>query len=297
MLVSLRARTLVALVVATSLTAPPASAAPAAGDARAQADFEAGFNAGQTEFDAGKFVDAARTWVKAADNLKETAKNKDNRQAVYEYIADAWAKALEGNDDPALLREGFESLDSYCKGFTTAYGTETPILPKIVATRDALGERVKAAEDTPKPPTPEGPEELPPGDDDGGDAREPAQPQAGPKWKGLAIGGGVALGLGVGGVVLGAVGGVKGQKLEEDVTDLTGCDAAMPAEGQCKELVDDGKRANTLAVVGGVVGGVLLVTGAVLLGVGLKRRAAGKNQAFAPALGPNFVGFTLRGSF
>lgn len=299
MLALLRARTLVALVVATSLIAPPVSAGPPAGDAKALADFEAGFNAGQQEFDAGRHVEAARTWVKAANNLKEGSRNKDNRQAVYEYIADAWTKATTGNDDQALLREAFDSLDSYIKGFTVAYGTETPIPGKVVAARDALQERLKSADTKVTPPTPEGPEDPPPdGGGEGGGTDEPEVPETGPKWKGLAIGGGVAIGLGIGGVILAGVGGARGQKLEKEFSDNPmNCDPADPAPGECSDLLADGKKMNTLAVVGGVIGGVLLVTGGVLLGLGLKRRAAAKNQAFAPAFGPNFVGFTLRGRF
>jgi hypothetical protein len=294
MLASLRARTLVASVLATSLIAPPVSAAPAATDAdrKAQADFEAGFIAGQQQFDGGQFVEAARTWGKAAANLKESAKNKDNRQAVFEYIAEAWTKGLAGSEDVALLREAVQELDAYCKGFTVAYGTETPVLPKIVQARDTLQEQLKAAEAS-KPSTPEGPADLPPDEQPEG----PTEPgEGGPKWKGLAIGGGVALGVGVGLVVMAAVGGARGQAIEKDFTQMS-CDPNMPAPGQCTTLADTGKTMNTLAIAGGVAGGVLVITGAVLLGIGLKRRAASQQQAFAPALGPNFVGFTLRGSF
>lgn len=293
MLVSLRARTFVASLLATSLIAPPVSAAPASdADRKAQADFEAGFIAGQQQFDGGQYVEAARTWSKAAANLKESAKHKDNRQAVFEYIAEAWTKGLAGADDVAQLREAVQELDGYCKGFTVAYGTESPVLPKIVAARDALQERLKAAETT-SPTNPEGPTDAP-------SDKQPDVPDeptgGGPKWKGLAIGGGVALGVGVGLVVVGAVGGAKGQAVEKDFTAMS-CDPAMPSAGTCADLADKGKTMNTLAIAGGVAGGVLVITGAVLLGLGLKRKAAVKQQAFAPAFGPGFVGFTLRGSF
>jgi hypothetical protein len=285
MFLSIRARSFAACLAAASLFAPPvAAAAPV--DAKALADFEAGFDEGQKKFDAGEHVDAARTWISAANNLKESASNKDNRQAVYEYIADAWTRGLAGSEDVALLREAADSLDSYCEGFTVAYGTETPILPRIVETRDDLRQRLKEAE-TP-PPVVEGPEEPPPGEgsvDRSGD---------GPRWKGLAIGGGVALGVGVGFVVMGAVGGVRGQKIEEEFLDMDCIDNPM---GECSSLEKSGKSMNALAISGGVVGGLLVVTGAVMLAIGLKRKAAARKQALVPAVSPTFVGLSLRGSF
>lgn len=289
MFLSIRARSFVACLAAASLFAPPASAGPPQ-DAKALADFEAGFDAGQKKFDAGEFVEAARTWTTAASNLKESSANKDNRQAVYEYIAEAWTKGLAGSEDAALLREAADALDAYCDGFTIAYGTETPVLPKIAETRDELKRRLQATETKP-PPQVEGPDEEPPPKDE-----EERPPETdGPRWKGLAIGGGVALGLGVGMVVVGAVGGVKGQKVEKDFAAM-GCDinALM---GECVDLEKQGKSMNSLAIAGGVVGGVLVVTGAVLLAVGLKRRSAARKQALVPALGPGFVGLSLRGAF
>jgi len=297
MFLSSRARSFVAYLAAASLFvapgfAPPVSAA-APTDAKALADFEAGFDAGQKKLDAGEFVDAARTWAAAAGNLKESGANKDNRQAVYEYIADAWTKGLAGKEDAALLREAVTTLDAYCEGFTVAYGTETPILPKIVETRDELRKRLAEAE-TSAPPQPEGPDEGPPKGED----KTTPETEGGPRWKGLAIGGGVALGLGVGMVIVGVVGGVKGQKLEKEFSaSPMNCDPADPMDGECADLAKKGKTMNSLAIAGGVVGGVLVVTGAVLLAIGLKRKAAARKQALVPVLSPGFVGLSLRGSF
>lgn len=292
MFFSIRARSFAACLAAASLFAPSVSAAgPAGTDAKALAEFEAGFDAGQKKFDAGEFVEAARTWTAAAANLRETAANRDNRQAVHEYIADAWSRGLADKQDTALLREAVAALDSYCEGFTIAYGTETPVLPKIVETRDELRRRLKESE-TATPVTPEGPQESRREDEE-----RPAAPKMndGPRWKGLAIGGGVALGLGVGLVAMGVVGGARGAKLEEDFV-AKGCDIDAPV-GECADLERSGETMNALAISGGVVGGVLVVSGAVLLAIGLKRKAAAKRQALVPMLSPSFVGLSLRGSF
>jgi hypothetical protein len=51
-----------------------------------------------------------------------------------------------------------------------------------------------------------------------------------------------------------------------------------------------------MAYVGGALGGAALVTGAVLLGIGLKRRSDAKTAA-APLLAPGLAGVSLRGRF
>jgi hypothetical protein len=94
---------------------------------------------------------------------------------------------------------------------------------------------------------------------------------------------------------MGAVGGVRGQKLEKDFSASMDCiDNPM---GECASLEKKGKTMNALAISGGVVGGLLVVTGAVMLAIGLKRKAAARKQALVPALSPSFVGLSLRGSF
>ena len=59
---------------------------------------------------------------------------------------------------------------------------------------------------------------------------------------------------------------------------------------------DRGRTGNTLAYVGGAVGGALLVTGAVLLGIGLKKRSTG-TMAVAPWGGRRSAGVSLGGRF
>lgn len=281
-------RILVLLTVASLLAPPRAWAAPES-DAKALAAFEAGFTAGQGEFDRGEFLAAARTWVEAAGKLKETMTNRDNRAAVYEYVVDAYTRGLAGETKVEPLREAAQALDGYCDGFTRAYGTETPLSPKIVAARDDFKARLAEAEArapkaTPDPVEPAGPDE-PPKD----------EPKPGGKpWKGLAIGGGVALGLGVVGVALGAVGGVKSKSFNDEFEAMS-CSLDMPNQG-CKDLLSSGKSANTQAYVGAIAGGVLVGVGVALLAVGLTRKKAAR-QAWSPALGPGFVGLSLRGSF
>lgn len=278
-----------ALLTACALLVPArASAAPAGADAQALAAFEAGFNEGQSQFDRGEFLAAGRTWLAAADNLRETTANRDNRIAVYEYIVDAFTRGLAGDEQLDALREAVAALDDYCERFTRAYGTETPISAKIVEARDSFRARLAAVDaGGGAGPEPEGPSEAPP----------PPQPQAPSRpWKGLAIGGGVLIGLGVGAGVLAAAGAARGRSLTEKFDDPANmCELAAPT-GACADFYDAGKAANAMAIAGAVAAPILLGAGVGLLVVGIKRRGAPR-QALAPALAPGYVGLGLRGSF
>lgn len=282
------------LFTAIVLLAPPQALAGPSEDTQALAAFEAGFGEGQAEFDRGEHLEAARTWIAAAANLKETTAHRDNRAAVYEYVVDAFTRGLEGERRPEALREAVSALDAYCEGFTRAYGTETPLSPKISAARDDFKKRLAAAEAAAAEPEPQVEAPPPPGDE----VHVPApEDRIGPKpWKGLVIGGGVLVGLGIGGAVLAAVGGARGKSLERQFDDPANmCVLDMPSPS-CQDLLNRGESANTLTLAGAVVGPLLAGAGVALLVIGLKRRAA-PQTAFAPAVAPGFVGLSVRGSF
>lgn len=284
------------ILTALALLAPsPAFAAPA-DDPKALAAFEAGFNDGQAKFDRGEHLEAARTWIAAAANLKETTAHRDNRAAVYEYVVDAFNRGLENETRPEALREAAAALDAYCEGFTRAYGTETPISPKIVAARDDFKQRLAAAEAA-NPAEPGPPVDEPEGPDEPEPAPLPDGQPGGPKpWKGLAIGGGVMIGLGVAAGVVGAVGGARGKSLTAQFDDPANmCELDMPSPS-CKDLLDRGNAADAMGIAGAVMAPLLLGTGVALLVVGLKRRGQ-PTTAFTPALAPGFAGFSLTGSF
>lgn len=127
-------------------------------------------------------------------------------------------------------------------------------------------------------------------------ARREAAERDAKKGKQLAIAGGVTLGLGASMLAVMAVGLGRGAKID-DQGDTA---AAMqnPDADELQDLLGKGLVANRLAIAGGVLGGVLTVTGAALVGVGItKKRRAQKNLAFAPSWLPGGAGLLVTGRF
>jgi|GEM_PF-2381274 len=286
---------LLALLTALSLLRPdPATAAPVAAPQELAA-FEAGFTEGQAQYDRGEFLAAARTWVRAADRLREATANRDNRSAVYEYAADAFIRGLTGSNDPIGLREAVTALRLYCDGFTRAYGTETPISARITGPRDVLERQLVETEAAQRPAT--DPPPTTPSHEPSEDPVDPA-PRSKP-WKGLAIGGGVAIGLGVGAAVLAGVGGARGRSFEAKFDDPANMCTLAAQSAQCAEFYDAGKASNAMTIAGAVMAPLLVGAGVALLVVGLKRRAAGRETqaAVVPTLAPSFAGLSVSGRF
>lgn len=285
---------LLALLTALSLLRPdPAAAAPVAAPQELAA-FEAGFTEGQAQYDRGEFLAAARTWVRAADRLRETTANRDNRSAVYEYAADAFIRGLAGSSDPIGLREAVTALRLYCDGFTRAYGTETPISARITGPRDVLERQLVETEAAQRPAT-DAPKE--PSHEHSDDPVDPTP--SGKPWKGLAIGGGVAIGLGVGAAVLAGVGGARGRSFEAKFDDPANMCQLDAQTAQCAEFYDAGKTSNTMAIAGAVMAPLLVGGGVAMLVVSLKRRAAGRETqaSVVPMLAPGFAGLSVSGRF
>ncbi len=245
--------------------------------------FEAGFAAGQQQFDRGEFLEAARTWAAAAALLPETAEHRSNRAAIHEYMADAYERALVGSEDRELLREGLAPLDRYAEQLAAADPAATLPGP-VVAVREDLRARLERLE---APPPVVAPEPV---------ARPEPRPAAPTRpWKGLAAGGGVALAGGAAMLSLFAVGFTRARARTKEFDDpARGC--ALPGpEGECAEIYSAGKSANTLAVVGLVTAPLLVGAGVAMLVLATRRR--GQAQALHPTLGRGFVGVSWERRF
>ena len=210
--------------------------------------------------------------------------------------ADAFMRGLAGSTDPTALREAVTALRQYADGFTRAYGTETPISAKITGPRETLEKQLADAEAAQLSPGP-----IEPGDDSKPvGPSEPTDPAPrGKPWKGLVIGGGVAIAVGVGATVLAGVGGARGRGFEAKFDDPANMCVLSNQTPKCAELYDAGKASNTMTIAGAIAAPLLVGAGVALLVIGLKRRNAGReaSTALVPTLAPGFAGFSLSGRF
>lgn len=236
--------------------------------------FELGFNAGQAHYEAGSYLQAARTWVEAAGRLPEVAVNRENRAALFDYIADAYLRGLPAKGRRPVLREAISVLDEYCDGFLRTYGAETPISPKVLQAQAELRRQFSAQ------PTP-------------GSTVEPSwtpAPTVRP-WKSLLVGGGVLAGIGVGTASLAGFMGVRGNRAEVEF-ETARCSLYTPTDS-CADLITRGRGANAMAITGAVVAPLALGGGVAILIVGARRKAAARHS-LVPVVTPTFVGLTFQ---
>jgi len=95
----------------------------------------------------------------------------------------------------------------------------------------------------------------------------------------------------IAGVVLGRKANARGQALCRDA--MIGCTAY---NAELRAIEASGRRGDTLLAVGAVVGGLGVVSGAVLLGLGLRRRGPGR-VSWNPQIAPGSAGLALSGRF
>jgi hypothetical protein len=291
-----------ATLIAVTLASPPVSAqsptsAATPADAPAEATpgatpgtthealraFEGGFDAGQALLERGQPLAAARTWVETVTLLTEGPEHRDNRAAVFEYIAEAYDRALSGPVPRVRLEEALAALDGYVDTVQATYGTDAPIGPQVTAVRTTVRKRL-AAMDQATPPAAAKPVVA------SNTAPKP-KVEAG-SWGGLAAGGGAALGVGVSGLGLMIAGAVRGKALAQRFDDpARGCDRNAPT-GECGEIFSAGRAMNTQLIIGAVIGAAGLIAGTTLVTLAHRRRVKA-----TPNVGRGFAGLVLQGNF
>src|SRR5690606_23263383 len=106
--------------------------------------FELGFNAGQAQYEAGAYLQAARTWVEAAGRLPEVTATRENRAALGAPAADGSRRGLPAAGRGWVVRAAVAALDAYCDGSLRACGADTPISPKVLQVHAELRRQLGA---------------------------------------------------------------------------------------------------------------------------------------------------------
>ncbi len=281
------------LAVAVALAPAPAMAhAPATGDASSPADdpdlaqAQALYEEGKAKFETADYDGAIELWTEAYTGVPQTPAYARIRVLLLYNLATARERAFEVVHDLRHLRQAQILLSNFERSLDALYDRNDPAqaaeadkerrrVRKRLAQIQARIERVEAearadrghaggrrgAEDRPRPVRP------------------------------LLVSGGVLLGLGAAG--LGIMGG--GMALGARANDLSGLD---PTDIESRRnQFERGRAGNAMAIAGAVAGGALLVTGAALLAVGLRRRHAAREGRAAARLVPGPGGIALVGRF
>jgi hypothetical protein len=220
----------------------------------------------------------------------------------------------DGSKDIGTLRSAKEVLDAYFASFKKAYGDRAAVSAAVQEKADELDRTLADAEkEAAVVPDPD------PEPDTGGGDPDPKENKTGPDivvieaendGGGLIVGGAVAAGLSLGGFGVLAAGAVIANRAEEDFLQVTceapcGTDEEAAAQAERDDITQSGKTGNALTIVGAIAGPVLLITGGVLIGLGIKKRKDAKASrdeklrsiSVTPVGTRGFTGLVLHGRF
>jgi len=281
---------------------------------------------GQDKYAEGDFAGAADAWTRLLDLLPEAQANRATRENVLLNVVqahlDGYARTRkdDGTKDIDMLRAGKTVLDTYFANFKKAYGDRAAVSTAVQEKADELestladAEKEAAAVPEPNPDNGGGGNTDPnPDNGDGGTKDRPdvIVLESGNDGGGLIAGGAVAAGLSLGGFGVLAAGAVISNRAEEDYLAVTcetpcGTEEAAAAQTARDDAESRGRLGNALTITGAIVGPVLLITGGVLIGLGIKRRKDAKaardeqlrkSLGVVPTAGRGFAGVVFSGRF
>lgn len=299
----------VALVSVALLRPGIVVAAPAGQPSVSKLELEA-FNTASREglarFDRGDHLGAAGLWLQGVKLLPEIAEYRESRANTYVEIARAFRMVLDAGAGASVLEAALAELDAYAASFETIYPGE-PVAAEVTTVREALRARLAGMKADRSPGAVAQPADTRPHlagtrpDRSPGAVAQPADTRLKPRpaavepwrWRGLAIGGGVATGGGLAmfGMFIG--GYVRAKSLEREFDGS--CYLSEKSEGVCGELYDRGQRANGAATAGLLLAPLLVGVGVTMLVLGVRRKASA--QVLAPTVGPSILGWVWQRRF
>ncbi len=246
---------------------------------------------------------AVEAWAGVLTATPESIKTRRFRMNL---VVDTIYVALDAHarePNPALLERALDIYYAYFSAHEAQYGTPNIPGPVVEARFD-----LKAAIETAAPAAPpatapdtasETPAEPPPPQpaNDNSVAVSLSTSDRGSATNGdgtgLLIAGGVTMAVGAGLTSLIAVGAINGKQTREDLDD-----PAYSPE-QRSRIDAEGKKANTMFIAGLVSAPLALATGAVLVGIGAKRRVDSRRgyANVTPSVSPSFAGVQIHGRF
>ncbi|MBZ5711875.1 hypothetical protein [Nannocystis pusilla] len=234
---------------------------------------------GQEAYNRREFALAARHWQQAVELLPDVGEHSDNRTAIYEYIADAYEKAVAEHDDLKLIQEGLRVLDAYAAAVDPGHK-----LPDIVMrARTTLRARLAAAQRATAADRPDAGPSVPAPSQPGPELRRRDEQK-----KGLLIAGGIVTAASAGMFVLLGTSIAQTSK-REDEFQANRCDLDQPV-GVCEQIYSRGVTSDRLAVTSLITGPLLLGAGMAMLLIAARRKSS--RHAWTPSFGARMVGAT-----
>ncbi len=264
----------------------------------------------QTRFETADFEGAIELWTQAYAALPEDPQHGPQRSALAYQIAQACVEAYSIDPKLSYLRKAARLFESYLPMIdpkdletTAEVGKTLDDLRRRIAEAEAAEARQREAEEAKQREAEAAQQreaeaarqrEAEAARQRDEAARPASEPQARPR-KALAIAGGVTLGLGALSFGVMAYGLAAGADVDRRGDAAKAASDADPAV--FRGLLEEGTRANQIAVAAGVIGGVIVVAGAALLGVGLARRGHRREVRWVPRGYPGGAGLALLGRF
>lgn len=258
------------------------------GDKQAAADrYRAAAEANWALHDAVDPASAAHaTFVTRAIKSYDAAFNLSDRPALYQSASDWCTKLLAGKAEKSIsvkIREKCAQwgwpppVPNEPRATDDPHVPDVPHAPVVVLEEESVApgelKKTNSVAKNLRPPPP------------------PSPPLSSSKsWKGLAIVGGSTLASGTILLLLALAGAARQYSIKKYTDTCT-----KPYSDLCTQLMSNGEALIPLTVASVITGSVLTGTGAALLTVAMRRRAA--KITAAPALHSQFIGLTLRGRF
>ncbi len=245
------------------------------------------YDRGKAKFETAQYLEAIELWTEAYGTVPDEPGTARIKALLIYNIASAQQRAFEIQRDPKHLRQAKVLMENYAQNIPQLYEDEREAeaerakiearLQEIEATLASTETRAgdSADEEETAPVVASSPTE---GAADGGKRRRTLLVTGG-TLAGLGV---VGLGVMAGGLAMGAAANDLSELMDDDI------------EGRRAQF-DRGRAGNVLAWTGGFVGGALLVTGAVLVGLGVE--AGVRKTAAAPFVSPHGAGLAVRGRF
>jgi hypothetical protein len=250
---------------------------------------------GQASFDAGEYRAAAASWERILEVLPEDTLNREERENALLIALEAYkfefrqAQAIKGTvgtEDVVRLRKGLALCREYSAELTRVYGPQGTVDGAVFESRAEIENMLAEA----GAGQAEEPKVVP---IDNGPQLERTVVQRGPSGTGLIAAGAATTVVGLGMIPLIIIGA---REHKEAKAEREAADDAMPPDPAAQEAADAHKRqGNAMLISGSVLCGVLVAGGATMLGIGIRRRV--RYMAFAPVMGPAYVGLGVRGRF